>query len=395
MEQLRKQIKEWVAEIHEESLANRRHLHAHPELSFQEIETTNYIASKMEEYGIPYTRNTAGQGLIGRLDPEVGSEAASRPVIALRSDIDAIANTEETGYDYSSQNPGVAHCCGHDIHMSILLGVAKVLADHRDALTCPVRFIFQPAEELAPGGARAMIEAGLLEDVDCYYGLHVEPGIDVGTIGVRPGPTMAAPTTFFITVKGRSGHGATPHLTVDPIVTASQLVLALQTIVSRSVNPFDTALLTIGHIQGGSTHNVIPDEVKMTGTVRTFSDDVLELVENRMKQICNSVCESMGATCELIIDRSYPVVVNQPEPTAHLEKAAQFMGYNTFAKDPAMIGEDFSFYLRHRTGCFFHLGTGSDKPGSREALHSSRHLPDDDAMAVGMEVMLAAVLLSE
>lgn len=387
------QIRQWVADIQEESISIRRYLHAHPEVSFEEYETTRYLTSLLDEWKIPYTLNPAGCGLIGRLDPTTELTADS-PVLAFRADIDALAIQEETGCDFASVNSGKMHACGHDIHMTILLGLAHILAEHRDQLTHPVRFIFQPAEENYPGGADAMIKTGLLEDVDFYYGLHVAPDLPVGTIGVRPGPTMATPTTFHITIEGRSGHGATPQEAVDPVVTASHLVLALQSIVSRNVSPFDTAVLSVCHIESGTTHNVIPQYAKLTGTVRTFSEEVLVQIEARMRTICDSICHAMGAACELILDRGYPVVDNQPGPTQLIENAARFMGHHVYAKAPAMIGEDFAYYINHRTGCFFHLGTASDASGSQAGLHNSRHMPDEAAIAVGIETMLAAYFLT-
>lgn len=374
-----------TAAIREDSIAIRRYLHANPELSCQEEETTRFLEKKLTEYGIDYRLNPAGFGLVARLE---GGEPG--PVIAFRSDIDALPITEESGAAFCSGKPGVMHACGHDFHMTILLGLARLLAGRRGTIKGSVVFIFQPNEENYPGGAKPLIDTGLLEDVDCYFGLHIAPDFKVGQIGLRVGPTMASPTTFHITIHGKSGHGAKPQESVDPIVTACQVVTALQTIVSRNVEPFGTAVVSVCHIEGGATHNVIPEYAHMTGTIRTFSDEVLSLIETRMAAITEGICQAMGAACEVQLDRGYPVVDNQPGPTAAVEAAARYAGYEVCDKEPFMVGEDFSYYINHRTGCFFHLGVAGSSAESHVSLHNAHLLPDEEALFCGMEILLAA-----
>lgn len=282
-------IKKYTAEVYDEIVGYRRHLHSHPELSAHEKETTKYLASIMEENSIPYTLNPAGEGLIARIQ---GSKPGK--VLAFRSDIDALPIPEETGLPFASENPGLMHACGHDCHMAILLAFGLVMARHPELVEGTVVLIFQPSEEKFPGGASPMIKTGLLDDVEAYYGYHVAPELKTGEIGCNDGPVMASPTTFWIDVKGKSGHGAKPQDTVDPIVIACHIVTALQTIVSRNVHPCDHVVVSCCQIHGGTTENVIQESAQIVGTIRTYYDSTLKLVTDRMTAIAENISKAMG-----------------------------------------------------------------------------------------------------
>lgn len=377
-------IKQYTAEIYEEVVGYRRYLHAHPELTFHEVETTKYIASIMDKYSIPYTLNPAGNGLIARIQGEKPGK-----VLAFRADMDALPIQEETGLPFSSENCGVMHACGHDFHMSILLAFGIVLAKHRELIEGTVVLIFQPAEEKFPGGAKPMIDTGLLEDVEAYYGYHVAPEFKSGEIGCNDGPVMASPTTFHIKVKGKSGHGAKPQDTVDPIVIACQVVLALQTIVSRNVHPCDKVVISCCQIHGGTTENVIQESAELVGTIRTYYDSTLKLVTERMTAIADHISQAMGGSAETSFEFTYPAVLNPADHAALIRQAADELGYTPISDAyPSMVGEDFAYFLRHRTGGHFFLGVGGDGTGTYYPLHSAFMSPDEHALTIGCEMLL-------
>lgn len=377
-------IKRYTAEVYDEIVGYRRHLHAYPEVSTQEVETTKYLASIMDKYGISYTLNPAGNGLIARIKGEKPGK-----VLAFRSDIDALPIQEETGLPFSSENPGVMHACGHDCHMAILLAFGLVLARHPELVEGTVVLIFQPTEENDPGGAKPMIATGLLDDVDAYYGYHVAPELKTGEIGVNNGPVMASPTVFRVKINGKSGHGAKPQDTVDPIVIACQLVLAFQTIVSRNVHPCDKVVVSCCQIHSGTTHNIIQESAEIVGTIRTYYDSTLKLVTDRMTSIAENISKGMGGSAEVEFQYSYPAVLNPVEHAELIRQAARELGYAPLDDlYPSMVGEDFSYYLLHKTGAHFFLGVGGDCSGTYYPLHSAFMCPDEKALAVGCEMLL-------
>ncbi|MER8474333.1 M20 aminoacylase family protein [Mesorhizobium sp. M1163] len=360
-----------------ELAAARQHLHAHPELSFQEHETAAYVAERLESWGYEVTRNVGGLGVVGRLRQGSGRS------IAIRADMDALPITEATNLPYASQASGKMHACGHDGHTTMLLGAAEYLARTRH-FNGTVNLIFQPAEEAGKGsGAQAMIADGLFERFPCdaIFGLHNHPGAPAGSFLMRAGPLMAASDTVTIKIAGRGGHASRPHLTVDPIVAAANIIMTLQTVVSRNVNPIETAVVTVGTIHGGTASNVIPEQAEITLSVRSFSVEIRDRLEQRIRSIAALVAQAHGATVEIDYERGYPVVVNSESETSFAtDVAVELVGHDKVAVCPLIPGsEDFSYFLEHKPGCFLRLGNGEDSA----ILHSSKYGFNDGNLTVG------------
>lgn len=360
-----------------ELAAARQHLHAHPELSFQEHETAAYVAERLESWGYEVTRNVGGLGVVGRLRQGSGRS------IAIRADMDALPITEATNLPYASQASGKMHACGHDGHTTMLLGAAEYLARTRH-FNGTVNLIFQPAEEAGKGsGAQAMIADGLFERFPCdaIFGLHNHPGAPTGSFLMRAGPLMAASDTVTIRIAGRGGHASRPHLTVDPIVAAANIVMTLQTVVSRNVNPIETAVVTVGTIHGGTASNVIPEHAEITLSVRSFSAEIRDRLEQRIRNIAALVAQAHGATVEFEYERGYPVVVNSERETSFAtDIAVELVGQDKVSVCPLIPGsEDFSYFLEHKPGCFLRLGNGEDSA----ILHSSKYDFNDGNLTVG------------
>ncbi|MES0096619.1 M20 aminoacylase family protein [Mesorhizobium sp. M0019] len=360
-----------------ELAAARQHLHAHPELSFQEHETAAYVAERLESWGYEVTRNVGGLGVVGRLRQGSGRS------IAIRADMDALPITEATNLPYASQASGKMHACGHDGHTTMLLGAAEYLARARH-FNGTVNLIFQPAEEAGKGsGAQAMIADGLFERFPCdaIFGLHNHPGAPTGSFLMRAGPLMAASDTVTIRIAGRGGHASRPHLTVDPIVAAANIVMTLQTVVSRNVNPIETAVVTVGTIHGGTASNVIPEHAEITLSVRSFSAEIRDTLEQRIRNIAALVAQAHGATVEIGYERGYPVVVNSERETSFAtDIAVELVGQDKVSVCPLIPGsEDFSYFLEHKPGCFLRLGNGEDSA----ILHSSKYDFNDGNLTVG------------
>lgn len=347
-----------AAEMHDEITAWRRHLHQHPELLFDVHETAAFVTEKLREFGCDDVVTGLGRtGVVGILKGRLGEG----PTVGLRADMDALPITEATGRDYASTRPGKMHACGHDGHTAMLLGAAKYLAETRN-FAGSVALIFQPAEE-GGGGGKEMVKDGLMErfGIERVFGMHNMPGLPVGRFAIRPGPIMAATAEFRITVKGQGGHAAMPHTTVDPIVVGSQIVTALQTIGSRSMDPVDSLVVSVTTFHGGDAFNVIPDKVTMTGTVRTLKDDVNALAERRMREICENIAAAYGATAEVRYQSNYPVTFNHEDDTAFAGDVAGKVAGDTLVStdiQPLMGGEDFSYMLQARPGAFIFLGNG-------------------------------------
>lgn len=356
----------------------RRDLHQHPELSWQENRTAERIAAFLESLGIRHQRGVAGTGVIAEIPA-----GSSGPFIALRADTDALPVLEETGLPFASQNPGVMHACGHDAHTTMLLGAASLLSQER-ALPAPVRLIFQPAEEFGEG-APAMIEAGALRDVALIFGGHADRHFPVGSIAVTEGPVNASSDSFTIKITGRGGHAARPHETVDAVIVGSLIVMALQTIVSREVNPAHPSVVTVGRFDAGTTANVIAGQAMLEGSIRAQEPDVRMALHKSIERIARSICQMHGAGIEFWIGQGTPPLSNPPEGTrlARLAAAAAVGDANVTRMDMAsMGGEDFAYYLERVPGCYVRFGTAADGVEQFPA-HSSRFDIDEQALAVG------------
>ena len=367
----------------EEAVNWRHDLHRHPELGFQERRTSDFIAARLSEWGYRVSRGYGTTGLVGSL-----SKGASRKAIGIRADMDALPMTEESGVAHASTTPGVMHACGHDGHVATALAGARALA--ASDFDGTVHFIFQPAEE-NEGGARAMLEDGLFRDhaMDAVYGMHNWPGLPVGTLVARPDQMMAAFGTFEITVTGRGAHGAMPHEGADPVVAASQIVGALQTIASRNVSPLLSSVVSVTQIHGGDAWNVIPERVVLRGTTRWFDEAVGETIKERMAALASSVAAGFGCRAGLDYTARYPATINDPTAAALVcEVAAGFGGLTVTEALPSMAAEDFAFMLQEKPGCYFWLGAareGAENPG----LHSPRFDFNDALLPVGASFWVA------
>lgn len=366
------------ADMEADLIETRHHLHANPELSFEEAETARYVAEKLESWGYEVTRNVGGHGVVARLT--VGE---SKKGIAIRADMDALPILEETGAPYASTVPGKMHACGHDGHTTVLLGAAQYLAKTR-RFNGSVTLIFQPAEEAGkPSGAQKMIADGLFErfPFDAIFGLHNHPGAPEGAILVRSGPLMASSDTVNITIKGKGGHASRPHLTIDPIVVACNLVVALQTVVSRNIDPTQTAVVTVGTIHAGEAVNVIPEYAKLALSVRCFEPRIRALLEERITKLTHSVVEGFGATVEFDYEHGYPVVVNSEAETAFARTVAEeLIGVENVSTCHLIPGsEDFAYYLERKPGSFLRLGNGVNSA----ILHSAKYDFADASLTVG------------
>jgi len=380
-----------AAELHDEVTGWRRHLHAMPEILYEVHETAAFVAGKLGEFGCDEVATGIGRtGVVGIIRGALGEGAT----IALRADMDALPLTEITGKPWASKTAGKMHACGHDGHTAMLLGAAKYLAETRQ-FAGSVAVVFQPAEEGGAGG-KAMVEDGMMErfGISRVFGMHNMPGLPVGRFAIRPGPIMAATAEFTITVEGKGGHAAMPHTTLDPVAAASQIVLALQTIVSRTVDPIDSAVVSVTKFHAGDAYNVIPQTAQLAGTVRTLRDEVAELVFARMKAICDGIAAASGVRVDLVIDVNYPVTRNDPRET---EFAVGVAGEVAGAAnvDPAVLpvmgGEDFSYMLAARPGAFIFAGNGETA-----GLHSPAYDFNDELIPYGISywVRLAETALA-
>ncbi len=350
-------IKALAKEQAEEIIACRRHLHAHPELSQQEHGTMAYVAEQLRRYGLEPRTGVGKTGCMALLRGGIEPESYC---VALRADYDALPLQEQTGLPFASEHPGVMHACGHDMHTASLLGAAKILCQLRDELRGSVMFIFEPSEEMYPGGARMMMDDGLFDEVtpDEIYGFHCLPEMDCGRVGMRKGKYMASTDELYWTVKGRGGHGATPHLSIDPILIASHIVVAVQQVVSRNASPLMPTTLSFGKIEGIGRTNIIPDEVKMEGIIRTFDEEWRLRAHDTIRRISQGVAEAMGGTCDLFIDYGYPYVVNDDACTQQVhDNAAAYLGDDKVEwLEMRMTAEDFAFFAQKIPACYYRIG---------------------------------------
>ena len=364
----------------------RRDFHAHPELGFEEYRTAGIVADRLRRLGYEVRTGIAETGVLGILRTGVAGRC-----VLLRADMDALPVQEQGDLPFASREPGKMHACGHDAHVAILLGAAALIMERRDGLCGTIVLCFQPAEE-GKGGAAAMVAEGVLDDphVDAVYGLHVWSQAPTGVMSTRPGPMMAASDSIEITVKGRGGHGAQPDHTIDPIATAAQFVCALQTVVSRKLDPLEPTVVTIGAIHGGTIHNVIPDDVRLLGTVRTFQEDLRDVMKDKIETVLSGCCASADAGYEYNYLRRYPVTSNDALHAAYVtDLATKTLGASNVSEQPKIMGaEDFSFMLQRRPGCYFFLGAQLDAAVDRPH-HSPRFAIDERAFANGVRMMVA------
>ncbi len=373
-------IDERIAALHAEMTAWRRDLHAHPETAFEEHRTSAFVAGKLGEFGIAVHRGLAGTGVVGTLEGRAGGGRA----VALRADMDGLDVEERNDLPYRSTRPGKMHACGHDGHVAMLLGAAKYLAQTRN-FGGTVHFVFQPAEE-NEGGGRVMVDQGLFErfPVEAVFGMHNWPGLPAGRFAVQAGPVMAAYDVFEIVVQGRGAHGAMPHLGVDPVVVAAQIVTGLQTITSRTIDPLEAAVVSVTQIHGGDTWNVIPPEVTLRGTTRSLRAEVRELIEPAIRRVVEGICAAAGASASVRYERRYPPTINTPaEAELAARVAAAVAGEKGVIRDlpPSMGSEDFAFMLERRPGCYVRIGNGPREGG--RVLHSPTYDFNDDILPVG------------
>ncbi|MEW5908978.1 MAG: amidohydrolase [Thermodesulfobacteriota bacterium] len=373
-------LKTLVRSLNNQVIGIRRELHQIPEPAYTEKKTSAAVAAHLKSAGLKIRTGIARYGVVGLLSMDKPG-----PTLMIRADMDALPIKEQTGLPFSSVHPGAMHACGHDAHMAMVLGAAFALSKLRDRLKGNIKFIFQPAEE-GPGGAKPMIEEGVMENptVDYAVGCHLWPGSPEGKIGVRAGTIMAAMNRFDIRIFGSEGHGAMPHLCVDALEVGTQVVNALQRIVSRHMNPLKSTVVSVGAFHAGEAFNVIPGEAHMCGTTRTFDLEIWNSWEPRMRKIIQGVCDAMGARFELTFEFGYPPTINDPSMTDLVRRCAEkVVGIeNIFEPEPTMGGEDMSYYLQKTKGCFFVLGVG--RPGC-VPLHNSRFDFNEDVLLTGIE----------
>lgn len=384
-------IRKRASEIENELIDLRRRIHSHPELRLEEYETTALIEEELKKYGIRTERYGLKTGIVGILEGEEQGRT-----IAVRADIDGLKLTEDSGLDFSSMNPGVCHACGHDIHTAALLGCARLLSEIKDEIKGTVKFIFQPAEE-GLSGARLMIEAGVLENpkVDAIIAAHTWPEIPAGTIGVRKGAFMASGDTFRIKVKGRGGHAAHPHKSIDPTVICSYILLQLQTIISREIAPLDSGVITVGKIEAGAVANIIPSEAVMEGTVRTLNPKTRKYIQERIEKMAVLSAQSMNGEAEVEYNIGVPPVMNDNDIVDIISQTVkETLGEDKLVQleNPSMGSEDLAFYLDNVPGAMFRLGTVNNLASSSLPLHNPKIIFDEKSIISGAITMSAAVL---
>ncbi|MFW5819924.1 MAG: M20 metallopeptidase family protein [Bacteroidota bacterium] len=382
MKDLKQEINNLAKEYFEEIVAIRRHLHKHPELSFREFETSGFICSRLDEWGVKYRKDIVKTGIVAEIEGEMPGK-----IIGFRADIDALPIREENDFDFKSINEGIMHACGHDVHTSCLLGSIRILLNFKDKLKGKIKFVFQPGEERIPGGAKLMIEEDLFdgEEPEIMIAQHVYPELESGKTGFRPGMYMASSDEIYIRVKGKGGHAALPDRLTDPVLIASHLVIALQQVVSRNNKPGVPSVLSIGKISAEGAVNVIPETVSLEGTFRTMDEEWRRKAHEKIEIITRNLCSSMGGKAEIEIRKGYPVLTNDHQLTARLKDLAiEFTGKeNVEDLDIRMTAEDFAYFSQKYPSVLFRLGTA--KAGEEAAaLHSSRLNIDEKAIQLSM-----------
>jgi len=389
-------IQELAAKYADQVIAYRRHMHMYPEVSLEEKETAKFIAEKLREMGLEPQENIGGYGVVAVIEGGKGPGKC----VGLRADFDALPIQEETGLPFASKNPGVSHACGHDMHAAMLLGAAHVLLEMKDEFAGSVKLVFQPAEEwVLCGGAIDMIRDGVMENphVDAMIAQHVEPTAELGTVVLRRGPEMSSTDRLFLTVKGQSCHGSRPHLGIDGVVIASQIITALQTVVARNSPPVEPVVITFGRIEGGERYDILAKEVKLEGTYRTFCNEWRDKVPQYVDKIAKGVCEALGGDYEFKVGKGYPPTIND-DGMYDLVKdtATKLLGKDkvVLAREPNMGGEDFSFFAQMVPGMYYNVGGRPSHVPVEEArpLHNNGFNPDESCMQVGVSVLVGGAL---
>ncbi|MGB9694384.1 MAG: M20 metallopeptidase family protein [Caldisericaceae bacterium] len=376
-------VSEEVFALKDEVVSLRRDFHMYPEIGFEERRTSRIVQEYLRNVGIDVS-TVAGTGVLGYLD------AGKTKTLLLRADMDALPIQELNDVPYKSKNAGIMHACGHDAHTAMLLVASKIISKHRDELNVNVKFAFQPSEEKDPGGAIKMIEEGILENpsVDRAFGLHLGNFFPAGTVYIKNGPFMAEPDSFVIKIKGKGGHGAYPHKSVDPILIASQIVVSLQSIVSREIDPIDSVVVTVGKISSGDAFNVIPETAILEGTVRTIEESVAKSMPGRIERIAKNIAKALGGDAELSYSFGYPPLVNDEESANYVRKiAATVVGGDNVVEAPiSMGGEDMAYFLQKVKGAYFWLGSSNKEKGLDKPHHSAFFDFDEDVLAIGVEL---------
>lgn len=374
-----------IQEVRQEVIRWRRHFHENPELSFRETETSRFIYETLQTFGHLEVSRPTQTSVMARL---IGARPGK--VLAIRADIDALPIQEENEVSYSSKNPGVMHACGHDGHTAILLGAAKVLSSLHSEIEGEVRFLFQHAEELAPGGAQEMVSAGVMDGVDMIIGTHLWSPLETGLIGVAPGPVMASPDTFSMKIQGRGGHAGLPHQTVDAIATSAQVVTNLQHIVSRNTDPLESVVLSITKFAGGTAMNIIPDAVEIAGTVRLLNAELRPVIQDSMERVIKGITDAHGATYQFTYNEASDPVVNEPVVTQVIEETAcELFGEEAVVRvKPNMGGEDFSYFLNEAPGTYFFTGSGNRELETDYPHHHPRFDIDESALEMGVKMFV-------
>ncbi len=385
--QIAEKIKAISKKISPKLVKLRREFHQYPELAFNEFKTSERVVKELKKAGISVKKGIAKTGVVGVLNAKKKGKT-----VALRADMDALPLLEQTNFPYKSKTKGVMHACGHDVHMTCVIGAAIILSKLKDELKGNVKFIFQPSEEVPPGGAKPMIQAGVLKNpnVSGIFGLHCDSAIPVSRIGVREGPTMAQADSFDVIITGRGGHGARPQDGVDAIVVASQVVSALQTIPSRKINPLEPVVISVGKIEGGTARNIICDRVILKGTARSLNKEVTRKIPHFLKNIISGITKSAGASFELNYSPGYPVLINHPQATDLARRTiAKMFGREAIfeIKKPMMGGEDFAYYLQKIPGSFLRLGIRNPEKGAIYPWHHPKFTVDEDAIKIGASLL--------
>ncbi|WP_194775074.1 M20 metallopeptidase family protein [Pararhodonellum marinum] len=384
---LKEKIKALAALFSQDLIHHRRHIHAYPELSFEEHETSAYVENLLRSYGIEKIEKKANTGLVALIE---GVNPAQK-TLALRADIDALPIFESNETSYKSTKPGIMHACGHDVHTASLLGVARILQELKEDFSGTVKLIFQPGEEKIPGGASLMIRDGALENPtpNAIIGQHVMPLIDVGKVGFRKGMYMASADELYLTVKGKGGHGAMPENLVDPVLIASHIIVALQQVISRNASPKIPSVLSFGRIEALGATNIIPNEVKIEGTFRTLDEEWRAKAHTHMVKIATGIAEGMGGSVDFEVRKGYPFLKNADELTERLRQfAVDYLGADKVEDlDIWMAAEDFSYYTQALEGCFYRLGTRNESKGITSGVHTPNFDIDEDALEVGAGLM--------
>ena len=370
-----------------ETIAIRRHLHAHPELSFEETQTCAYICAQLDAVGIAYTKGYVNTGIVAH----IYGKAPESKVVALRGDMDALPITEQNTASYCSQNSGVMHACGHDVHTACLLGAARILNALKEEFSGTIKLVFQPGEERLPGGAFLMIKAGALESpkASAIFGQHVAPDLEVGKVGFRAGMYMASTDELYFTVHGKGGHAALPHTLIDPVLITAHILTALQQVVSRRCKPGVPSVLSFGKVIANGATNIIPDEVKVEGTFRTMNEEWRAEAHHIMIEVAENIAKSMGGTCEFRVDRGYPFLVNdEPLTLLAIDAARNYLGTaNVVDLEMRMTAEDFSYYSQLMPACFYRLGTRNESKGITSSVHTSTFDVDEASLEIGSGLM--------